>query len=171
MEPDTTAPAIPGWKQVDSKDVDHGKPFLCWYEDEESSDPIYYLPVEEPEQASPSRYDDQYMRERLITALNGDLAAAKRAYSWVANIDEPVESRREGSLVDGTFSQALADLKAGARVTRAGWNGKGMWLQMQVPDEHSKMRLPYIYISSSTGQLVPWVASQTDLLSNDWTIY
>lgn len=54
------------------------------------------------------------------------------------------------------------------RVQRAGWNGKGMWLELQVPDEHSKMGLPYVYMSTATGQLVPWLCSQSDLLAQDW---
>lgn len=66
------------------------------------------------------------------------------------------------------FSEALAALKCGARVRRAGWNGPGMWLALQVPDAHSKMTLPYIYLSTVDGDLVPWLASQTDILSRDW---
>ena len=69
-----------------------------------------------------------------------------------------------------TFGQALHDLKAGCKVARAGWNGKGMWAALQVPDEHSKMTLPYIYMSTAQGDLVPWLASQTDILAVDWEI-
>jgi hypothetical protein len=39
---------------------------------------------------------------------------------------------------------------------------------MQVPDEHSKMKRPYLYMSPVDGDLVPWVASQSDLLAEDW---
>lgn len=67
-----------------------------------------------------------------------------------------------------TFGQAIEALKAGKTVQRAGWNGKGMWLGLQVPDEHSKMGLPYIFMSTVDGKLVPWLASQTDMLSEDW---
>jgi hypothetical protein len=56
----------------------------------------------------------------------------------------------------------------GRRVTRKGWNGKGMYLELQVPDAHSKMTLPYIYMYTAQGDLVPWLASQTDILANDW---
>jgi len=73
-----------------------------------------------------------------------------------------------GDLHTGDFGQALETLKAGGTVSRLGWNGKGQFLAMQVPDEHSKMTLPYIYISTVTGDLVPWLASQTDLLAEDW---
>lgn len=68
------------------------------------------------------------------------------------------------------FGDALASLKAGAKVSREGWNGKGMWLGLQVPDAHSKMGLPYIYMSTVGGKLVPWLASQTDVLAEDWNV-
>ena len=70
--------------------------------------------------------------------------------------------------MDMNFGQALQELKAGNRVQRKGWNGKGQWLGLQIPDEVSKMSLPYIYICTVQGDLVPWLASQTDLLAEDW---
>ena len=73
-----------------------------------------------------------------------------------------------------SFGDALSQLKKGERVARNGWNGKNMWLQMQTPDAHSKMTLPYIYIeypnghpAYPTGSRVPWLASQTDMLAED----
>ena len=65
---------------------------------------------------------------------------------------------------------AIKQMHNGSKVARAGWNGKGMWLALQVPDAHSKMTLPYIYMSVVTGDLVPWLASQTDILAMDWDI-
>lgn len=70
---------------------------------------------------------------------------------------------------DNDFGWALKMLKNGHSVSRAGWNGPGQHLTLQVPDERSKMTLPYIYINTVDGDLVPWLASQTDLLSDDWT--
>lgn len=67
-----------------------------------------------------------------------------------------------------SFGEAIKALKNDKFVRRIGWNGKGMWLGLQRPDEHSKMRLPYIYMSTVTGDLVPWLASQTDMLADDW---
>jgi hypothetical protein len=67
-----------------------------------------------------------------------------------------------------TFGDALVLLRAGEHVQREGWNGKGMWLGLQEPDEDSMMTLPYIYLSTVTGDLVPWLASQTDILADDW---
>lgn len=66
------------------------------------------------------------------------------------------------------FQRALSFLKEGKRVARKGWNGKGMYLELQVPDEHSKMKRPYIYITPDAESVIPWVASQADLLANDW---
>lgn len=75
------------------------------------------------------------------------------------------------------FGWAIKQLHNGSRVCRFGWNGKGMWLSLQIPDEHSKMTLPYIYIEYPSGHpaypegcRVPWLPSQTDVLSLDWEV-
>ena len=62
----------------------------------------------------------------------------------------------------------ISKLRNGQRCQREGWNGKGQFLELQVPDEHSKMTLPYIFITTVQGDRVPWLASQTDLLATDW---
>jgi len=76
-----------------------------------------------------------------------------------------------------SFSEALNILKKGGRLARAGWNGKGIFIELQTPDENSKMTSPYIYIDTTGLQtdnvdapksLVPWLASQTDMLAEDW---
>lgn len=69
-----------------------------------------------------------------------------------------------------SFGMAIEFLKGGWKVARSGWNGKGMWLELQVPDRNSKMTLPYIYMSTVAGDLVPWLASQTDILATDWRV-
>jgi len=77
-----------------------------------------------------------------------------------------------------SFGDAIALLKSGKKVARKGWNGKGIFIKLQVPDAHSKMTSPYIYIDTTGLQtenpdapksLVPWVGSQTDVLAEDWT--
>lgn len=65
---------------------------------------------------------------------------------------------------------AVKQMRNGSKVARLGWNGKDMYLALQVPDEHSKMSLPYVYIKTVDGKLVPWLCSQTDLLAMDWFI-
>lgn len=85
-------------------------------------------------------------------------------------------------MIFGTFGDAIQALKAGLKVSRRGWNGKGLCLELQVPDANSKMTLPYIYMNypatpaSETAPAnhinarVPWLASQTDMLAEDWAI-
>lgn len=78
-----------------------------------------------------------------------------------------------------SFSEALYLLKKGYILARKGWNGKGIFIKMQFPDESSKMTHPYIYIDT-TGlktdnrfapkDRVPWLASQTDILADDWSV-
>lgn len=68
------------------------------------------------------------------------------------------------------FGLALHNLKMGKKVSRTGWNGKGMWIHLQTPDAHSKMSLPYIYMRTADAKLVPWLASQTDVLAIDWQL-
>lgn len=65
---------------------------------------------------------------------------------------------------------AIKEMQNGNRVQRQGWNGKNMYLMLQVPDEHSKMTLSYVYMFTATEDLVPWLCSQTDLLATDWQI-
>lgn len=76
-----------------------------------------------------------------------------------------------------SFGHAIEAMKAGQKVARHGWNGKGLWLELQMPDAHSKMTLPYIYLNYPDGSIpytngarVPWLASQTDVLAEDWMI-
>ena len=68
------------------------------------------------------------------------------------------------------FGIALDILKKGGKVRRTGWNGKGMWLGLQKPFTGSEMTLPYIYMLTADAKLVPWLASQTDMLSTDWEV-
>ena len=83
-----------------------------------------------------------------------------------------------------TFSAALAALHyAGKRIAREGWNGKGMYLQyidpavdFQVSDQRLKERniegtlAPWIGMKTADNKFAPWLASQTDILAQDWTI-
>ena len=99
------------------------------------------------------------------------------------NLKEPSSKQREAIRKDLqmneelNFGQAIALLKEGRRVARKGWNGKGIFIELQRPDMHSKMTSPYIFINTTGLQtdnpdapksLVPWLASQTDTLAEDW---
>ncbi len=83
------------------------------------------------------------------------------------------------------FGDALQALKDGKRVARAGWNGKGMFLFLVPGSTFSVNREPllsimgegtqvqyhaHIDMKTAQGYVVPWLASQADLLSEDWEI-
>lgn len=68
------------------------------------------------------------------------------------------------------IGQAIEAMRNGRKVSRDGWNGPWQFLELQVPDEHSKMTRPYVFITTVTGDRVPWMASQTDLLASDWKV-
>lgn len=88
-----------------------------------------------------------------------------------------------------SFGSALTLLKDGHRVARKGWNGKGMFLSLVKGrdtdyhvnsevfgtgnDGNSQNQLPVldaIYMKTADNKLVPWLASQTDVLAEDWCI-
>lgn len=69
-----------------------------------------------------------------------------------------------------TFGDALEALKQGERVARAGWNGKGMYLELQRPDAHSKMGHPYVYLTGVDGKRIPWNPNNLDMLAEDWEV-
>lgn len=67
------------------------------------------------------------------------------------------------------FSQALLHLRAGSNVTRKGW-ANVKWLCFEMPNESSRMSLPYISARTKADHLIPWVASQLDILAEDWYV-
>lgn len=69
------------------------------------------------------------------------------------------------------FGEAIKRLKADLRVCREGWNGKGMWIQTHEAYAGSEMSRPYLFIATADGGRVPWVASQTDVLAEDWMMF
>ena len=84
--------------------------------------------------------------------------------------------RQNGQLA---FGDAVIALKQGKKVCRSGWNGKGMWLNLigsESYDVGSKSMqgatklLPYIAMKTVGDELVPWLASQTDVLAEDWLV-
>lgn len=92
------------------------------------------------------------------------------------------------------FDRAINCIKNGLKVARSGWNGKGMWVALtpgsSFPKEYAKeghaarhradelplvgtpiQLLPHIDMRAADGSMViGWLASQTDLLAEDWLI-
>lgn len=96
-----------------------------------------------------------------------------------------------GRPIDGmTFGQAIEAMKQGKKVARRGWNGKGMYVWVMpgstikgckdITDPHlaeidnaeGEIRfLGSVRMRTATGDvLTGWLASQTDMLSEDWTL-
>ena len=99
-----------------------------------------------------------------------------------------------GRPFDGmTFGMAIEAMKRGKKVARKGWNGKGMWLCVPLCDgpkeipatgvwgkqnaEYAEQNggtvkvMPYVTMKTADGSIVMgWLASQTDMLSEDWTV-
>ncbi len=93
-------------------------------------------------------------------------------------------------ITDSTFSSALIALKNGHRCRRRGWNGANMWVTLSPGGEVDAEKfwapnnrefalsrpnkkavvLPYITMKTADDKIVPWLASQTDLLSDDWEV-
>jgi hypothetical protein len=65
---------------------------------------------------------------------------------------------------------AVQQMRMGNKVYRTGWNGSGQHIALMEPDNDEHMSLPYIYICTVQGHLVPWLCSQTDLLAEDWEL-
>ena len=86
-------------------------------------------------------------------------------------------------ITDMTFGLAIEAMKKGNRVARRGWNGKGMFLYL-VPEnsypaqtEAAKQEFgdmvpygAYIAMKTAQGNVIPWLASQADVLAEDWYI-
>ena len=74
------------------------------------------------------------------------------------------------------FGSALQALKQGMKVARSGWNGKGMWLMLVTAEAWKESvgvgydPLPFIAMKTAQGGFVPWLASQTDMLAEDWEL-
>lgn len=83
------------------------------------------------------------------------------------------------------FSAALAAVKLGDKISRQGWNGKGMFVFLVpgstfvvnrppllgiYPDGTSVNYHAHLDMRTADGQIVPWLASQTDLLADDWLV-
>lgn len=67
------------------------------------------------------------------------------------------------------FSEALDLIKRGKFLCRLGWNGKEQYVFL-ISCKGTSIR-PHILFRACDGSVVPWVASQTDLLADDWELF
>ena len=99
-----------------------------------------------------------------------------------AEIEEEFGDGEEAEATTGlTFGEAIDRMKRGLKVSRAGWNGKGMWIRMidlysdrefsvQESADSVGTWMPFIVMKTPTNTLHPWNASQADALANDWAV-
>ena len=88
---------------------------------------------------------------------------------------------------DMTFSQALEKAKFGKLIARRGWNGKGMAVAYRrgyddipcnrphaeacgIPVGVSIQVQPYLQMRCADGSYQMWLASQSDILAEDWFV-
>lgn len=78
-----------------------------------------------------------------------------------------------------TFGEAIKQLHNGHKVCRSGWNGKGMYLFLisawsytidGLDVGNNYPNLPFIAMKTADNKVVPWLASQTDVLAIDWQV-
>lgn len=128
----------------------------------------------------------------LVEYLDGGKANHKDYEGYISWSPKDVFDRAYGPTTGMTFGLAIEALKKGSKVARAGWNGKGMWLVLVPGTKDVALRagtpyekalgdvppieiLPHIDMWTTNAQgrramLPGWLASQTDMLANDWSI-
>ena len=119
--------------------------------------------------------------EQELSHLQQELVKHTNASSIQEAFDALKRPFSSGWTLD-SFGWAVEQLKSGKKVQRAGWNGKGMWLMLIPAKEWSTSvgpsrvegatphRLPWIAMKTADNGLVPWLASQTDMLAEDWSV-
>lgn len=118
--------------------------------------------------------DDGY----LVEYLDGGKGNTDLYEGYVSWSPKDVFERAYGPTSGMTFGLAVEALKRGAKVARAGWNGKGMWLRIVNLGHYDvgmgtcegAVLLPWIGMKTADDKFVPWLASQTDVLADDWAI-
>jgi hypothetical protein len=126
----------------------------------------------------------------LVEYLDGGKSNDMRHVGYISWSPADVFERAYRKTAGMSFGLAIEAMKQGHKVTRAGWNGKGMWLLLvsgtngvQTTEGSPYMKagithcdiLPHIdmWTVNADGRramLPGWVASQTDMLADDWTI-
>lgn len=125
-----------------------------------------------------SKNDAMKKAEKELWKLEGYLLKHQLIDTTFSNYIEAVNEEANDFL---NFGDAIAALKSGYKVARAGWNGKNMWLSYLDPYLNKQFTLiemddaegtfsPYIGMKTADNKYVPWFASQTDLLACDWVI-
>lgn len=136
-------------KRIDEKDPTSGK-FLVHVENTNGgTTPITVTPE---------------MASRIRNLKIGDYVVIQ-SDGYVYLNPKDVFERKYRSTAAMTFGQAIDLLRVGYRVARAGWSGKGTWLDLIMSGDR-----PDIVMSTVDGDTDPWFASLSDILAEDWLI-
>lgn len=104
--------------------------------------------------------------------INGSIVVALNKVSqWLKEFAPAPTASPAAELKD--IGWAVRKLKEGQLVTRKGWNGKGMFLALKRVDEALRgvgLTLPFIVMKTVGSDYVPWLASHTDQLAEDWEV-
>jgi hypothetical protein len=106
----------------------------------------------------------------LVEYTDGGKANTKAFVGYVSWSPKTVFEKAYRQIKSLNFGLAVEAMKQGAKVSRSGWNGKNMHIQLVSMSTLPPGHLPYIEMKTVDDKRVPWLASQTDLLAEDWSV-
>lgn len=129
--------------------------------------------------------EDENERGYLVEYLDGGEANTSEYEGYVSWSPKDVFENAYKASGELSFGAAIELLQQGRKVARKGWNGKGMFLFLVpgstfnvnrppllgiYPEGTEIVYQPHIDMKTADDRVVPWVASQSDMLCNDWVI-
>lgn len=125
-----------------------------------------------------------FIAMKSAPGADGDVVPWEQCQNDILRDDWEVVEKDEVMIRDRFgFGMALHYMKNGSKVARKGWNGKGMFVYYVPPGRYLARTAPaksisdiegkvsygaYLALKTVTGEVVPWLASQTDILAMDW---
>jgi len=130
----------------------------------------------------------------LVERVNAGVSNHPHHVGYISWSPEDVFNRAYQPSYAMSFGHAIEAMKMGHKVARAGWNGKGMWIALtpgssfnaeyakpghaayhraaECPESETQISLlAHIDMRAADGSMViGWLASQTDMLANDWAV-
>lgn len=129
--------------------------------------------------------EDPEKRGYLVEYLDGEGGNDPRHDGYISWSPDGAFLRAYCASGEMAFGHALVAMQSGKRVARSGWNGKGMFIYIVPAAAYPAQRgaakrwagedamidyRAYIAMKTVTGEVVPWICSQSDALENDWGI-
>ena len=121
-----------------------------------------------------------------FNATTGQEEAYKNAFDQIWALEGYLlQEKTSSNNPDTTFGigEAVSAMMSGQKVSRAGWNGKGMYLVWVGPlnwnvsgditaccSDATDGRYGFAMMRTADNKLVPWLCSQADMFASDWGI-